>query len=43
MTHCRAIFIGFGERDAIMTTGYVTSKLQLGEVISTGELSFEVT
>jgi hypothetical protein len=27
MTHSRAIFITFGERNAIMTTGYVTSKL----------------
>jgi hypothetical protein len=32
MTHCRAIFIGFGERDAIMTTGCETSKLRSFEV-----------
>ena len=37
------IFIAFGERNAIMTTGYITSKYRRDEVESTYELSFEVT
>jgi len=38
-----AIFIAFGDRSAIMTTGYATSEFRRGEVESTYEPSFEVT
>jgi hypothetical protein len=38
-----AIFIAFGERNAIMTTGYATSEYSRDEVDSAYELSFEVT